>query len=90
MKPPSAGGPDAQPRILHWRAGSTEGRPAGLEVQFDYLWCPNCRVHVPCARVPSGGWEVQCPGCAGECGICDCHLRRFCFGSRDQFPPLRV
>jgi hypothetical protein len=62
----------------------------GTEFQegVDYLYCSHCRIHVPCRRLPSGGWEVQCPGCAGECGFCQCYLRRFCFGSREQFPPL--
>lgn len=59
-----------------------------LEANQDYLWCPVCKIHVPCVRVPTGGWEVRCPGCAGECLSCNCHLRRFCFGSRDQFPPF--
>lgn len=59
-----------------------------LEDDTDYLFCPVCRTHVPCRRVPSGGWEVECAGCVGECAFCDCHLRRFCFGSREQFPPF--
>jgi hypothetical protein len=78
-----------EPRVLRWPS-EPDAAPSQLNVEYDYLWCPSCRVHVPCARVPSGGWEVKCRGCAGECGTCDCHLRRFCFGSRDQFPPLRV
>lgn len=59
-----------------------------LEDDTDYLFCPVCRTHVPCRRLATGGWEVMCPGCAGECGFCGCHLRRFCFGSREQFPPF--
>jgi rubrerythrin len=59
-----------------------------LEEETDYLYCPVCKVHIPCHRVPSGGWEVECPGCAGECGFCDCYMQRFCFGSRDRFPPF--
>jgi hypothetical protein len=54
----------------------------------DYLYCPVCRVHVACQRVPSGGWEVACPGCDGECALCHCYLKRFCFGSRELFPPF--
>ncbi len=54
----------------------------------DYLWCPICQIHVPCKRIPSGGWEVDCPGCQGECMRCKCYLKRFCFGGRDQFPPF--
>ncbi len=60
-----------------------------LEADTDYLFCPVCKTHVPCRRVPSGGWEVQCSGCTGECAMCSCWLQRFCFGSRDQFPPLK-
>ncbi len=54
----------------------------------DYLYCPICRVHVPCQRVDSGGWEVDCAGCQGECAFCDCYLKRFCFGNRELFPPF--
>ena len=66
------------------------GHPAGanLDEDVDYLFCPVCRVHVPCLRLESGGWEVQCKGCIGECGRCKCYLHRFCFGSREQFPPF--
>lgn len=56
----------------------------------DYLWCPICQIHVPCARIPSGGWQVDCPGCKGECLRCGCYLKRFCFGGRDQFPPFNA
>ncbi len=59
-----------------------------LPEDTDYLYCSQCKSHVPCRRIPTGGWEVECPGCSGECVICACHLRRFCFGSRDQFPPF--
>lgn len=62
----------------------------GLMTQnTDYLYCDVCRIHVPCQRVPSGGWEVHCPGCSGECAFCNCYLKRFCFGSREQFPPFQ-
>ncbi|MHB8420052.1 MAG: hypothetical protein ACYDCL_18410 [Myxococcales bacterium] len=60
----------------------------GLKSDTDYLYCPVCKAHVACRRIPSGGWQVQCPGCAGECSGCLCHLVKFCFGSRDQFPPF--
>lgn len=59
-----------------------------LAENTDYLFCPVCKIHVPCLRVDTGGWEVQCPGCTGECGRCDCHLQRYCFGTREQFPPI--
>lgn len=68
----------------------THQRPSRLARNTDYLYCTVCQVHVPCLRLPSGGWEVQCPGCAGECGMCHCHLQRFCFGSREQFPPVHA
>lgn len=59
-----------------------------LPEETDYLYCDACRIHVPCRRLESGGWEVLCPGCVGECAFCQCHLKKFCFGSREQFPPL--
>ncbi len=61
---------------------------ARLTTDTDYLYCPICRVHVPCRRVPTGGWEVDCPGCDGECAFCNCYLQRFCFGNRELFPPF--
>lgn len=64
--------------------------PAEFEPDVDYLFCDVCRIHVPCRRLPSGGWEVQCPGCAGECLVCHCNLQRYCFGSRESFPPYPV
>jgi rubrerythrin len=60
-----------------------------FEEETDYLYCPVCKIHVSCRRVESGGWEVECPGCAGECGLCKCYLQQFCFGSREQFPPFK-
>lgn len=60
----------------------------GLVENTDYLFCPRCDIHVPCLRLPSGGWEVACPGCSGECAFCKCYLKRFCFGSREEFPPF--
>lgn len=62
--------------------------PSEFEADTDYLYCPVCRIHVPCRRLETGGWEVQCAGCAGECAFCQCCLKRFCFGSRDEFPPF--
>lgn len=59
-----------------------------LEKETDYLYCPVCKTHIACRRVQSGGWEVECPGCSGECGFCKCYMQRFCFGSREQFPPF--
>lgn len=54
----------------------------------DYLYCPACKIHVACTRIEAGGWEVNCPGCVGECGLCKCYLRSYCFGSREEFPPF--
>lgn len=63
---------------------------AQLKRNQDYLWCPVCKIHVPCTRIATGGWEVNCPGCHGECLRCKCYLKRFCFGGRDQFPPFEL
>lgn len=54
----------------------------------DYLFCAVCRVHVACRRLESGGWEVQCENCIGECAFCQCSMKSFCFGSREEFPPF--
>ena len=51
-----------------------------LKRDVDYLFCPSCQKHVPCLRTELGWFEVQCPQCLGECGICKCPLREFCFG----------
>ncbi len=59
-----------------------------LNEDTDYLYCPICQVHVPCRRLASGGWEVDCAGCQGECAFCTCYLKRFCFGNREMFPPF--
>lgn len=59
-----------------------------LQEDVDYLFCPICKEHVPCVRTETGYWEVTCPGCTGECGLCKCYLARFCFGRREEFPPL--
>lgn len=59
-----------------------------MESVYDYLYCERCDVHVPCLRVDDGWWEVECSGCVGECGVCNCHLQKYCFGSRGDFPPL--
>jgi rubrerythrin len=65
-----------------------EPSPISMQEGVDYLFCPVCKIHVPCLRMETGGWEVQCPGCVGECGYCKCYLQRFCFGGREQFPPF--
>jgi len=78
---------DRAPRLV--RLAPRLPAPAGgLKSDTDYLYCPVCKAHVPCRRIPSGGWQVECPGCAGECVGCSCHLVTYCFGSREQFPPF--
>lgn len=59
-----------------------------LQENVDYLYCPVCEKHVPCIRTDTGYWEVTCPGCRGECGMCKCYLARYCFGRREEFPPF--
>lgn len=59
-----------------------------LQENVDYLYCPICEKHIPCIRTDTGYWEVTCPGCKGECGMCKCYLARYCFGRREEFPPF--
>lgn len=59
-----------------------------LEPRFDYFYCDECGKHVPCVRLGAGVWEVQCPRCVGECGLCGCHLAGHCFGKGDA--PVRT
>ncbi len=55
--------------------------PAGtMQPGVDYIYCRECRKHVPCVRLESGVWEVQCPRCVGECGLCSCHSTGVCVG----------
>lgn len=61
-----------------------------LQENIDYLYCPVCKRHIPCVRLETGYWEVYCPGCVGECGMCKCYLSRFCFGQRGEFPPISL
>ncbi len=77
-----------RPPTLVRVTGHLPAPAGGLKSDTDYLFCPVCKAHVPCRRIPSGGWQVECPGCAGECASCACHLAKFCFGSREQFPPF--
>ncbi len=51
-----------------------------LQPNIDYFYCEECQKHVPCVRLEAGVWEVQCPRCVGECGLCSCYLAGFCFG----------
>ncbi len=55
-------------------------RTEELREELDYFFCRECRKHVPCLRIEPGVWEVLCPRCVGECGLCSCHLAGYCFG----------
>ena len=59
-----------------------------LSPNVDYLFCPVCEKHIPCTRNDTGYWEVNCPGCVGECNMCKCYLAKYCFGRREEFPPI--
>ncbi len=51
-----------------------------LQPRVDYLYCERCEHHVACIRLRPGVWEVQCPRCAGECGLCGCSKVGACLG----------
>ncbi len=55
-------------------------RVTQMQEELDYFYCRECRTHVPCVRLEPGVWEVLCPRCVGECGLCACHLVGYCFG----------
>ena len=59
-----------------------------FEPGVDYLYCAPCQTHVACRETEPGAWEVECPLCEGECGLCDCSLRKRCFGSPEGPQPL--
>ncbi len=61
-----------------------------LQPQMDYLYCAECSRHVPCVRLPGGVWEVQCPRCAGECGLCSCLETGTCVSKGDVKAPTHV
>ncbi len=54
--------------------------PQQLLPGVDYLYCHECGHHVGCTRLQPGVWEVQCPRCVGECGLCDCSTTGTCHG----------
>ncbi len=54
--------------------------PQQLLPGLDYLYCPDCGHHVGCLRLQPGVWEVQCPRCVGECGLCGCKSTGSCQG----------
>ena len=51
-----------------------------LQPNVDYLYCCECGRHVPSIRLETGIWEVQCPRCIGECGLCSCSAHGICQG----------
>ncbi len=51
-----------------------------LQQEVDYIYCVECKEHVPCIPLEPGVWEVQCHRCVGECAMCRCHLATYCFG----------
>jgi hypothetical protein len=54
--------------------------PQQLLPGVDYLYCPECGHHVGCIRLQAGVWEIQCPRCVGECGLCGCKATQACRG----------
>jgi hypothetical protein len=54
--------------------------PQQLQPGVDYLYCAECGHHVGCIRLQPGVWEVQCPRCVGECGLCSCKTSQECRG----------
>ncbi len=54
--------------------------PQQLMPGVDYLYCAACGHHVGCIRLQPGVWEVQCPRCVGECGLCGCKSTHTCRG----------
>ena len=54
--------------------------PQQLLPGVDYLYCADCGHHVGAIRLQTGVWEVQCPRCVGECGLCSCKTTRECRG----------
>lgn len=51
-----------------------------LQPDVDYLYCRECGRHVASIRLEAGVWEVQCPRCVGECGLCSCAANGICLG----------
>ncbi len=58
---------------------------SAMQPGVDYIYCRECRKHVPCVRLEQGVWEVQCPRCVGECGLCSCRSTGVCVG-KDNVP----
>ncbi len=56
-----------------------------LRQGVDYLYCDVCGRHIPCMPLEGDTWEVQCPRCVGECGLCSCRTAKQCLG-RDGAP----
>lgn len=69
-----------------WDTRSPEGAGRSLQElrhNVDYLYCAECGHHVSCIRLERGVWEVRCPRCAGECGLCGCNRRGHCLGKNN-------
>ncbi len=67
-------------------ANSANNAERAVELQqgLDYLFCRECLQHVPCIRLGSGTWAVQCSRCAGECGLCSCGASGQCQGEHGE------
>lgn len=61
-----------------------------LQPNVDYLFCSECGRHVACIRLEEGVWEVQCPRCVGECGLCSCLVTGSCLGKGQTAAPTHV
>lgn len=65
-------------------------KPQQLLPGVDYLYCPDCGQHVGCTRLQPGLWEVQCPRCVGECGLCGCDKTGTCHGQNGAAVPTHM
>ena len=54
--------------------------PQQLLPGVDYLYCAECGHHIGSIRLQPGVWEIQCPRCVGECGLCSCSTTQVCRG----------
>ncbi len=61
-----------------------------LQRDVDYLYCAECERHVPSVRLEEGVWEVQCPRCVGECGLCACSETGYCRVPGQGLSPTHV
>ncbi len=61
-----------------------------LQPNVDYIYCDRCKIHVRCIPLEPGVWQIECPGCVGECSMCSCHLASHCFGKGGVPIQLRI